>query len=376
MEQPITASIIVNNYNYAHYVKQAIDSALQQTYPGCEVIIVDDGSTDGSRDIINAYSDKAKLVLKKNGGQASAFNAGFAASTGDLIFFLDADDALAPDTVERIVTTWRGSQVAKVHWPLHVIDAEGKQASAITPPSPLPEGDLISQVAKLGPNAYLSPPTTGNAWSRHFLEAVMPMPESPYTISADNYLCMLAPLHGEVQAVHEPSGYYRLHGQNNFRSQVLEDAWLKSRVDRYAYSCKVLKKQLTRLDIRANVDTWNEQSWVMRLSQSIRDIRVHVPANTAFILADADEWQVGRHIANRNIIPFVEKDNRYWGMPADDDDAIREIERHSNAGYIFFAWPVFWFKDHYQKMFDYLSSRHFCVIDNDRLIGYKLLRDA
>jgi len=72
----ITVSIIIDNYNYGRFLGEAIDSALAQTYPHVEVIVVDDGSTDNSREVIAKYGDRIIPVLKENGGQASAFNAG------------------------------------------------------------------------------------------------------------------------------------------------------------------------------------------------------------------------------------------------------------------------------------------------------------
>src|SRR5436853_3004216 len=79
-------SIIINNYNYGRFLRDAIDSALGQGYPNTEVVVVDDGSSDDSRDIIASYGNRIIPVLKVNGGQASAFNAGFEASGGDVIF--------------------------------------------------------------------------------------------------------------------------------------------------------------------------------------------------------------------------------------------------------------------------------------------------
>ena len=93
------ASIIINNYNYGRFLADAIDSALSQTYPHVEVIVVDDGSTDSSRVIIGRYGDRITAVLKENGGQASAFNAGFRVSLGETIVFLDADDILHSTTL-------------------------------------------------------------------------------------------------------------------------------------------------------------------------------------------------------------------------------------------------------------------------------------
>jgi glycosyltransferase involved in cell wall biosynthesis len=81
------ASIIITSYNYEKFLPQAIDSALKQSYPVKEIIVVDDGSTDNSRHIINSYGDQIIPVFKKNGGITSATNAGFFASQGELIFF-------------------------------------------------------------------------------------------------------------------------------------------------------------------------------------------------------------------------------------------------------------------------------------------------
>src|SRR6266511_2235841 len=127
------ASIIVNNYNYGRFLKVAIDSALAQTYPATEVIVVDDGSTDESREIIAGYGDRIVPVLKENGGQASAFNAGFRASRGDAIVFLDADDALLPAAMEQAVDLLVDPSIVKVHWPLCVVDEQGNKTERIVP---------------------------------------------------------------------------------------------------------------------------------------------------------------------------------------------------------------------------------------------------
>src|SRR5919199_656326 len=100
--QPLV-SVLITNYNYEHYLKQAIDSALNQTYPHMEIIVVDDGSTDNSKQVIASYKDKIISVFKENGGQASAMNAGFAISQGEIICSLDADDVWLPTKVEQVV---------------------------------------------------------------------------------------------------------------------------------------------------------------------------------------------------------------------------------------------------------------------------------
>ena len=85
MESKPIVSIIINNYNYDRFLAEAIDSALNQTYPHVEIIVVDDGSTDNSRNIIADYGNRIVPVLKSNGGQACSFNEGFKASQGEII---------------------------------------------------------------------------------------------------------------------------------------------------------------------------------------------------------------------------------------------------------------------------------------------------
>jgi glycosyltransferase involved in cell wall biosynthesis len=212
-------SVVVNNHNYAAYLGHAIRSALGQTYRPLEVVVVDDGSTDDSRDVIASFGDRIAGVLKENGGQASALNAGFNASAGALVLFLDADDALDPDAVATAVAGWRPG-VAKVHFPLRVMDADGKPLEGRRPPDRLEEGDLREAVLNRG--RYASPPTSGNLFSRDALERLMPVPESDWTRCADRYLNLLAPLVGEIVAIDRPLGWYREHDRN---------AWALTRLD-------------------------------------------------------------------------------------------------------------------------------------------------
>src|SRR6266852_886707 len=176
MVPPVAVSVIVNNYNYGCFLKEAVDSALHQSYPGVEVIVVDDGSTDNSREIIAGYRDRIIPVLKENGGQGSAFNAGFAKSRGDVVVFLDSDDMLLGTAVERALPLFRNPRTVKVHWPLWKIDRHGAKTGEMEPNGDLAEGDLRELVIREGPASHRTPPTSGNAWARCFLERVFPIP--------------------------------------------------------------------------------------------------------------------------------------------------------------------------------------------------------
>lgn len=213
MSEPLV-SIIINNYNYGRFLRDAMDSALNQTYPRTEVIVVDDGSTDDSREVIACFGSKVVPILKENGGQASAYNAGFKASTGDLVIFLDADDILLPEAVARIVESWE-PDVAKVQCRLQIVDQHGTPRDLYHPPlgRSMSSGDLKEVV--LQQFRYVQTPGSGNTYSRRFLESVLPIPEDEWRTGADIYLIGLDALYGRIISIEQPMAYYRIHGAND-----------------------------------------------------------------------------------------------------------------------------------------------------------------
>lgn len=225
MASPLV-SIVISNYNYADYVSEAIESALNQTYRNLEVIVVDDGSTDGSREVIERFRRDVRVIYKENGGQASALNAGFAVSRGGLVVFLDADDRLDPDAVEVVVAHWSPG-VAKVQWRLRAVDGSGRPLAEVFPQEEaMPSGDVSRYL--LTWLHYPSPPTSGNAFSRDVLGLIMPIPESDWAISADRYLITRASLIGPIISIDRILGCYRIHGKNNwFADEVAVDRLLR-----------------------------------------------------------------------------------------------------------------------------------------------------
>jgi hypothetical protein len=114
--QPLV-SVVLDNYNYGQYLEAAIGSVFSQTYTHFELIVVDDGSTDNSREIAEKFADKAVLVFKENGGQASALNAGVARARGEIVCFLDSDDLWLPEKLQRVVEVFRQSPT--IGWVRH-----------------------------------------------------------------------------------------------------------------------------------------------------------------------------------------------------------------------------------------------------------------
>jgi glycosyltransferase involved in cell wall biosynthesis len=105
----MTTTCVISSYNYAQFICEAVDSALGQTVAFDEIIIVDDGSTDGTVDVLKsryARHPSIQIVSKENQGQLSCFNEGFGRSSGDIVFFLDADDVYEPDHLEQMLDAY------------------------------------------------------------------------------------------------------------------------------------------------------------------------------------------------------------------------------------------------------------------------------
>lgn len=94
-------SVVVPLYNGRSYLVEAVDSILAQTRAADEIIVVDDGSTDGGADLLVGYGHRVQVIRQANAGAATALNRGIARATGDVLAFLDADDLWVPDKLER-----------------------------------------------------------------------------------------------------------------------------------------------------------------------------------------------------------------------------------------------------------------------------------
>ena len=372
-----SASIIVNNLNYEAFLREAIDSALRQTRPALEVIVVDDGSTDGSREIISAYGQQVKAVFKENGGQGSAFNAGFRESRGDVIFFLDADDLLAPTAVEAVVPRFESGGFVKVHWPLQLIDAAGRPTGAVLPDAELLEGDFREVLIHEGPDSYQSTPTSGNAWSRRVLERVLPVPENEYRQGADGYLLTVTPLHGPIGRLSEPQSFYRVHGRNQFWTAALDERVGRS-LQRYEIRARTLLQHLSAQGINCDPEAWKRRSayyqWMQEVCATADELRAVVPRGSVYVLVDGGHFG-GQLVGGRRAVPFVERDGVDWGPPPDDDAALRELRRAieaHGARFVAFARPAFWWLEHYRSLQSHLSDYCRRVWESGRVIVYDL----
>lgn len=311
----LAVDIVIDNFNYGRFLPAAIESACTQTHPRVNVIVVDDGSTDDSRRLLDGYRDRATVVLQENGGQASAINAGVELCRGEVTMILDADDVLHPNAAADVAAAFAADpELAKAQFRMEVIDEAGRPTGTLKPAShlPMPSGD-VRQAELASPFDLVWMATSGNAFRTAALRRIMPIPEGPFHTCADWYLVHLMALLGPVVSLDAVDGYYRMHGANNYEPQT------------------------TELDL-----------------DHIRDTIRYSEATASELLGLADELSLPRperilsiaDLANRMISLRVEPE----AHPIPDDsrlsllgDAVRAARRRPNASTAMKAMFVCWF---------------------------------
>ena len=244
-------SIIVLNYNYGRFLAAAIDSAIAQDHPLCEVIVVDDGSTDNSRAVIAHYGDRVRSVLREtNDGQIPALKEAWPLARHPILIFLDADDVLFPNAATTIALRWTAGTV-KTQSPVVRMDKAGRQVGGTLMPKYPPNLDtatLRRMLLRTG-CCFLSP-SSGNAYSRDLVEAVTRDGgfelESPREFCMDVIMEGNAPFYGEVVTIYEPLAYYRIHDNNDNMFHVVDKArfdklsrYISLKLDYFAGRCRI-----------------------------------------------------------------------------------------------------------------------------------------
>ncbi len=238
--KPLTAtplvSILISNYNYARYIGESLESALNQTYQNIEVIVCDDGSTDNSVEVIESYErkdERLRLMRQENAGQAAGFNAAFYASRGEIIALLDSDDLFLPDKVARIVANFQEN--ADAGFGLHRvirISADHRRQGVWPMSAPLPAGWHGSHLLEDGGVLPYMPPTSGLSLRREVAERIFPLSlELPLVKCPDQLITRLAPLLTRVTRVDDALAEYRLHGENNYGPDKVSAASFRRELD-------------------------------------------------------------------------------------------------------------------------------------------------
>jgi glycosyltransferase involved in cell wall biosynthesis len=211
-------SVLIDTYNHERFIEEAVQSVVSQDFPAAqrEIIVVDDGSTDRTPEILAKFGSQIRVLRKPNGGQASAFNLGIPECRGELIAFLDGDDWWAPNKLSAVAEAFAANpSVALIGHSITEVLQDGARRSELVRDVP---GFRIDSVA--GAHAFRLRRsflgTSRMAFRAELLRRIGPVPEA-LVIEADEFLFTLGALFSGVFLLREPLTFYRLHGQNLFQ---------------------------------------------------------------------------------------------------------------------------------------------------------------
>ena len=231
LQQP-SLSVIVNNYNHERFLGEAIDSVLALQMPLAEIVVVDDGSTDGSRDVIARYGERVTPLLQANTGQLQACLNALRLTTGDYIYFLDADDRVRP-AFARAIARALVARPAKVQFRLTSVGQDGEPLDSVFPAyvAGYSTVRMLRDIEVWG--LYVCPPTSGNVFRRDVMARVAAVAgQIDYETAIDGIALYLAPTMGEIVTVDESLADYRLHGANLHQQHVLSAPRLRKEIAR------------------------------------------------------------------------------------------------------------------------------------------------
>jgi hypothetical protein len=210
---------VIGCYQQGHLLPQALDSVLAQSEPAAELIVVDDGSTDTTSEVIERYGDRVVSVRQRNLGQAAASRVGFERTSSDVVVFLDADDQLADTALAELAPVWDAPDVVHAHFPLRLRRPDGSELGWYPGAESLDEGDIWPSIATSG--RYVTVPSSGHAYRRRAIAPLFPLDEQRFRLGADGPLYSLVGLSGRTVAVPRALGFYGVHGANQWWPHVL-----------------------------------------------------------------------------------------------------------------------------------------------------------
>lgn len=203
-------TVVIPNYNYAHYLRETIDSVLAQTYADIEIIVVDDGSKDDSREVLETYGEQITAIFQQNQGVSAARNNGAAVGSGEFIAFLDADDVwLTEKTGKQVARFAADPTLGLVHVGVDEIDADGNSLLHRLEGS---DGDAVEDLLMLGRKGVLGG-GSGLMVPRTVFGEIGGF-DTRLSTSADYDLFLQIALRYKVGFVPEVLLKYRVHGSN------------------------------------------------------------------------------------------------------------------------------------------------------------------
>ncbi len=223
-------SVLINNYNYEQFIGEAIESVLSQDYKDFEIIIVDDGSTDKSKNIIESFNDnRIKTIYKENGGQLSCFNSALEYINGDIVAFLDSDDKYKKDYLKNIAQFYKNnSNCDFLYTNIDYIESDKNPLRGGVKPKVnyfLGKTKFLTLLK----NYFVGSATSSISMKTKILKYILPAKnENLWVTRADNILVWGASLaDANKYYISKKLVEYRLHSNNNFAGKKITEKELE-----------------------------------------------------------------------------------------------------------------------------------------------------
>ena len=211
-------SVLIDTYNHEKFIEQAIVSVLEQDFSmkDVEILVVDDGSTDRTPEILRKFEPRIRNLRKANGGQASAFNLAIPECQGDIVAFLDGDDWWAKAKLKTVIPVFdANSDIGGVGHGFYMVESEGKVVNTVLPEVERRLSARTPEGARVFGHHRGFFGTSRMTYRRAILEQMLPVTEGA-VIEADEWLFTLAPVLADLMVLKQPLFYYRLHAGNLF----------------------------------------------------------------------------------------------------------------------------------------------------------------
>jgi glycosyltransferase involved in cell wall biosynthesis len=205
-------SAVIPVHNGQSYVAEAIDSVLAQSHATIECLVIDDGSTDGTRDAVMHFGDAVTYVSQARGGVSTARNRGTQLARGELVAFLDHDDMWLPDKLARQIEAMQAGSPTMVLCAIEIVDSEGESLGTKRLRA---RSDLVTGMILFDGTDTVSCSSTGLVRRRELL--AMGGFDPALAMSADWDLLLRVLLEGRLDYVDEPLVLYRVHEANMSR---------------------------------------------------------------------------------------------------------------------------------------------------------------
>ncbi|MGH9714562.1 MAG: glycosyltransferase family 2 protein [Candidatus Acidiferrales bacterium] len=248
-------TVLIDTYNHERFIEATILSVLEQDFPASdrEILVVDDGSTDRTPEIVHKFEPRIRMIRKANGGQASAFNAGIPEARGAIVTFLDGDDSWAKQKLSVVAAAFeQNAGIGAVGHGFFVIDAAGKIQSTVLPEK-MVELDVTSESgARLFSQLRCFLGTSRIAYRKSILERILPVPEGA-VIEADEHLFTLGLCVAGAIILPQPLCNYRLHEGNLYMIQQDDDRRLRRKYESLVCLLQNLPPRMEALHISPEI---------------------------------------------------------------------------------------------------------------------------